>query len=126
MKWPQFFPNLDVNTKITLSIVASFATGILTYLSIFGLAGNFGRVIGAFLGIFLGRGSVILPIIFFFTGIILIRIQRNNELAQEFNGRLIWGFFFLAACVNGLLSLFMQVKTPADVERGGGLFGYFM
>jgi DNA segregation ATPase FtsK/SpoIIIE, S-DNA-T family len=126
MKWPKLLPDLDVNTKITLSIVACFATGILTYLSIFGLAGNFGRVIGAFLAIFLGRGSVILPVIFFLMGVILIRIQRNNELVTDVNSRLAWGFFFLAACLNGFLSLFMQVKTPADVERGGGLFGYFI
>jgi len=126
MKLPRILPTLDVNTKITLSIVASFAAGILTYLSIFGLAGNFGRVIGSFLAIFLGRGSVVLPIIFFITGAILIRIQRNNELAAEFNGRLIWGFFFLSACLNGFLSMIMQVKTPAEVEKGGGLFGYLM
>ena len=126
MKWPRLFPILDVNTKITLSIVASFAAGILTYLSIFGLAGNFGRVIGAFLAIFLGRGSVILPIIFFIFGIILIKIQRNNAFVAEFNSRLIWGFFFLSACLNGFLSLFFQVKTPVEVERGGGLFGYFI
>ncbi len=126
MKWPKLLPDLDVNTKITLSIVASFAVGILTYLSIFGLAGNFGRVIGAFLGIFLGRGSVILPIIFFFMGIILIRLQRNNQLVTDVNSRLAWGFFFLAACLNGFLSLIMQVRTPADVEKGGGLFGYFI
>jgi S-DNA-T family DNA segregation ATPase FtsK/SpoIIIE len=126
MKFPRILPTLDVNTKITLSIVASFAAGILTYLSIFGLAGNFGRVIGSFLAIFLGRGSVVLPIIFFITGAILIRIQRNNELAAEFNGRLIWGFFFLSACLNGFLSMIMQVKTPAEVEKGGGLFGYLM
>jgi S-DNA-T family DNA segregation ATPase FtsK/SpoIIIE len=127
MRILRFWSNLDTNSKLTLSIIVFFALGILTYLSIFNLAGRFGSIIGQFLGLLLGRGSVILPASFFLAGIVLIKIQREPELREDaVNPRLAWGLGLLIICLTGFLSMIFDVRSPARLDEGGGLLGYIV
>jgi DNA segregation ATPase FtsK/SpoIIIE, S-DNA-T family len=126
IKLPVFYPKLDDRSKLTLAIIGCFAAGLLSYLSVFELAGQFSLYVSSFLGMLLGRGSFIFPIGFFVAGFILIKIQNNSELSREVNYRLFWGILFSIFCVCGFLNLFFGVEVIADIDKGGGLIGYIM
>jgi DNA segregation ATPase FtsK/SpoIIIE, S-DNA-T family len=125
-KIPKFLPELEASTKITIAIVGSLAAGILTYLSIFGLAGRFGGLIGSILQIIFGRGSVVIPAAFFLTAVFLLRYQKNPELRSDANGRLLLGLGCFLLSFSGFLSLFFGVTNLGNSEQGGGLLGYFI
>lgn len=125
----KIFPDLDTDTKITLWIIASIAGAILLYISIwpFGnFAGGFGQVIGSFINLLLGRGSFLLPLAFVYTAAILIRVQKNQELLKDINGRVFWGIGFMLLAFNGLVSLFLNVQNLQEVQNAGGVLGYIM
>jgi S-DNA-T family DNA segregation ATPase FtsK/SpoIIIE len=123
-KIPKVGPELDLEAKITIWIISSFALSILSYLSIIDRAGSFGGFIGALIVQLLGKGSIILPIMLFWSGVVLFRLQKNLDLAKDFNSRLVWGICFILACILGFLGLIFDVQNPGDMEKGGGLFGY--
>lgn len=126
IKIPNIFPEIEVNTKVSLMIIFSFASAILTYLSIFGLAGRFGDVVGTFLSVLLGKGSGFLPLAFIFFGVLLIRIQKNVELSQDVNARLVWGIAIGILAFNGLLNIIFDVSTISQASEGGGVVGFFV
>jgi DNA segregation ATPase FtsK/SpoIIIE, S-DNA-T family len=126
IKLPVELPKIDDTSKFTLMIIGCFAAGILSYLSMFSLAGNFGSLVAAFLGMLFGRGSFVFPLGFFLAGILLIRIQSNPDASRNFNYRIFWGILLLILSINGFLSLFFGVETQADMDRGGGLVGYIL
>lgn len=127
MKIPRLFPDLDKDSKTTLSIVFCFGMAALFYLSIFDLAGSFGGVVGAFTVMFLGRGAFLLPLSFLIAGMILIRLQKNQELAEDLTGKLIWGLAMMVAAFNGFLSLAFDIQTLEDqVGKAGGVLGYIL
>lgn len=123
---PKILPELDTETKLSISIVSSFAMSALTYLSIFGFAGRFGDIVGSYLGVFLGRASGFLPLTFLFFGIILFRIQKKTELQDDVNARMIWGIAigFLVFCA--FLNIIFGVESTKTMSRGGGLIGYII
>lgn len=127
--FPKILPKLelDLQSKFTLGIIASVAFGIEIYLSLIELAGNFGDMVGTFIRNIMGRGSVFVPLFFFALAVFLIRVQRRKYLAEEINGRLIWGIIFMVWAVCGYLNLFNFVEfgDPGKSFNGGGLFGYF-
>jgi S-DNA-T family DNA segregation ATPase FtsK/SpoIIIE len=126
IKIPKIFPEIEINTKISLMIIFSFATAILTYLSIFGAAGRFGDIVGTFLGLLLGRGSGFLPLAFVLFGILLMRVQQNKDLSQDVNARLVWGISIGFLAFNGLLNIIFRVDTINEVPNGGGVVGFFV
>lgn len=119
-------PDLDINTKISIAIIICFATSILAYLSLFRLAGSFGGLVSAFLRMLVGYGALVLPLSFFLTGIILIRIQKNVELIGDLNSRMIWGFVFLFSALTGFLNIFLKINTIGEMQNGGGLLGFVL
>ena len=123
-KIPKIGPELDLEAKITIWIICSFALSILSYLSIIDRAGSFGGFIGALIIQLFGRGAVILPVMLFWTGVILFRLQKNLKLANDFNSRLVWGVSLILGCLLGFLGLMFDVQNPGDMGNGGGLLGY--
>jgi S-DNA-T family DNA segregation ATPase FtsK/SpoIIIE len=121
---PKFGPQLDLEAKLTLSIIVSFASSILLYLSIIDRAGSFGSIIGSLLILLLGRAAVLLPFGLVWLGFVLIRLQKNRELAKDFNSRTVWGLIFLLGFITGFLNVIFSVKSLDQMQQGGGLFGY--
>jgi S-DNA-T family DNA segregation ATPase FtsK/SpoIIIE len=123
-----FLPELDVQAKITLSIIVSLAGSILTYLSIIdrdgNITGSFGAIIGEIIIHLLGRASMVLPLSLFWLAVILLRLQRNLDLVQDFNARLIWGMSLLLGSITGFLNILTGVTNLGDMQQGGGLIGY--
>ena len=116
----------DAQSQLTLLIISCFAFAILLYLSIFGLAGQFGNLIGSFLTGFLGRAAVILPLMIFLFGIILIQLQRKKEIKNETNARVGWAIFLVFLVFCGVLSLMYGVQNPSQSFNGGGIVGYLI
>jgi S-DNA-T family DNA segregation ATPase FtsK/SpoIIIE len=123
---PKILPELDLDTKLSLSIVSSFAIALLTYMSIFGFAGRFGDVVAEYLGVFLGKGVGFLPIVFLFLGIMLFRIQKKVELTEDVNARLVWGIIIGFIVFSATLNIIFGVDSPSNMIEGGGLVGYMI
>ena len=121
----RFLPELDLQAKITLSIIISFAISIILFLSIIDKAGVFGGFLAVFIYILLGYAAILLPITFFYIGTVLMRLQKNMEMANDINSRMYWGFFFLLSSITGFLNIFNNVENMSQMEKGGGLLGFF-
>jgi len=121
---PKFGPKLDLESKLTLAIISSFAFGIILLLSIFDRAGDFGSMIGSLMINIFGRAAVILPFLFFYAGFIFIKLQKNIELAEDIDSRLVWGLIFELGFITGFLNVIFDVKTLGQIRGGGGLVGY--
>ncbi len=127
--FPKIFPDLDTDTKLTLAIIGSITVAVLLYISIlpFGnFAGSFGTVVGSFISLLLGRGSFLLPLSFLYTAAVLMKIQRNRDLAKKVNARIFWGIGLMILAFNGMLSLFMNTQTLQEVQNSGGVLGYIL
>jgi DNA segregation ATPase FtsK/SpoIIIE, S-DNA-T family len=124
IKIARIAPDIDSDAKISLAIIVSFATSILIFLSILGKAGTFGEVIGSFIVAIFGRAAFILPVLCFWIGLVLIKIQKNLQLGENVNPRLVWGVILLLSCFSGFLNIFFGVDSIANMEKGGGLYGY--
>jgi len=125
----KMFPQLDANTKLSISIVLLIATGAFTYLSLFGLAGSVGGTLGSFAVILLGRGAFLFPILFFAMAGVLFRIQQSGQPVEALNSRLIWGVGFIMISVNGFFSFFEGITDLEQLSQnriGGGVSGFFM
>ena len=119
---------LDIQSKFSLGIVFCLALGVELWLSISGLAGTFGGIVGQFLRTLLGRASFVVPILCFMSAIFLVRIQRRQYLAQELNPRLIWGIATMVLAICGFLNLFgwVEVGNPSLADSWGGMLGFFL
>lgn len=124
IKITKIIPDIDTEAKLSLSIILSFAFCILIFLSIMGWAGVFGAVIGSVIVAMFGRASFVLPALCFWIGMILIKIQKNLQLGEGANPRLGWGIVLVLSCFSGFLNIFFGVDSIANMDKGGGLFGY--
>ena len=128
----RLFPELDIRTQITIAIIALLATAMLMYLSILGLAGVIGGYLGTFLLNLFGMTAFLFPLGFIALAVKLMRIQEFYEHAKDdeeyvstLNSRTLTGLTFLLFSIGGLLNLFMGIDTINDIQRGGGIVGYF-
>lgn len=98
----------------------------MTFLSLFDLAGSFGQVVKSILIVGFGRGAFLSIVFFAINSIVLIRIQKNRELGDIFNARLVTGGIIMLLAFLGFLSLFFGITSPSDITQvgGGGLVGY--
>jgi DNA segregation ATPase FtsK/SpoIIIE, S-DNA-T family len=129
-KLPAVLPSLelDLQSKFTLAIVLLSALGVQLYLSLINLAGPFGAIVGQFMRNAMGRGAVFMPTACFVIAVMLVRIQRRKYLAEEINGRLVWGVIIMIWSVCGYLNLFgwIDFGTAGRTDSAGGLFGYVL
>lgn len=119
-------PNLDAESKTTLGIVGCFATAGLIILSILGQGGQFGGIIQSFTLKALGKGAVLLPIAFFVAGMILIKLQKRQDLKEDLSSRLIWGLTLIIASLEGFFSILSKIDNWDESWRGGGVVGFFL
>jgi DNA segregation ATPase FtsK/SpoIIIE, S-DNA-T family len=123
---PKITPQLDVNTKLSLAIISFLAAGILSYLSILGLAGTFGAVVSEIMHLLVGRASIVLPLGFIFAAVVLYRVQKNNDLIGEINARMAWGFIFIFSALVGWLNILNRILDLGRAQFGGGVWGFLL
>ena len=121
----RFLPELDLQAKMTLSIITSFSIAIILFLAMIHRAGVVGAFLNTFFFVLFGYAAIFLPVVAFWIGLMLMKIQKDGELANDINSRLYWGFFFLLVSFTGFLNIFNGVETMSQMERGGGLVGFF-
>ena len=122
--FPKIGPELDLEAKLTLWIISSFAFSVLFFLSIIDRAGSFGSIIGSLIIQVLGKGAIVLPLTLFWLGVVFFRLQKNIILAKDLNSRLIWGLGLMLAAFSGFLNIIFSVNNPGQMANGGGLYGY--
>ncbi len=120
----KFLPQLDIQAKVTLSIIVSFASGIILSLSLINLAGVVGGFISVFVINLLGKAGYFLPLVFFYFGWVMFKLQKNSELINDVNSRLFWGMFFMLVSFTAFLNIFWRVESMHEISKGGGLVGY--
>jgi S-DNA-T family DNA segregation ATPase FtsK/SpoIIIE len=120
----KFLPELDLEAKLTLSIITSFSISIILFLSIIQKAGVVGGAIATFLYVLLGYAAVLVPVIAFWVGLVFMQIQKHGELANDINSRLYWGFSFILFFITGFLNILFGVQRMSQMEDGGGLVGF--
>jgi S-DNA-T family DNA segregation ATPase FtsK/SpoIIIE len=123
-KLPKMGLVLDVESKLTLAIIGSFAMSLLLFLTILEKAGSFGLVVGALLFQLFGRLVMLIPVAFIWISFMLLKIQKNHDLVKDINSRLIWGIIFFFGSIAGFLNLIFKVEDIGQIVNGGGLFGY--
>jgi DNA segregation ATPase FtsK/SpoIIIE, S-DNA-T family len=117
---------ISFETRYNIYILLTFASSGLLLLSIFGLAGSFGSLIAALLQQILGRGSLFLIPALLIFGLNLMKVQKLKRANWEIDFRIGWGIFILYLSTLGFLSLLNGVRTPSEVQFGGGFIGYIL
>ncbi len=114
--------------RLNLYILFTFSGTLLFILSLFGLAGPFGDVVGNFFRTLFGRGAILVVIGFFVTGLILIRIQTKKTVGNIVSGQFLTSIFLIWLSVQGFLSIGFGITNIKDVDLvgGGGLVGYVL
>lgn len=118
-------PTFDQDSKLTLNIIACFATGIVLFLSLFMMGGTVGSYLASFLTGLLGYGAFFIPVGFIFAGFVQINLQKNQELRQDLSNRLAWGIFFMLCSFVAMINIFTRPENIQDSRvNGGGIIGY--
>ncbi len=129
--------DLDIQSKYSFFVILSIALGLLLYLSLIGLAGQFGEIVNEFFREVLGRISFFPTFVAFIIGILLVRIQRRQYLIEELNTKLIFGIILMVVATCGFLSLMSPpvtdfeywgtiIEEPSKNKFGGGVVGYVL
>ncbi len=114
---------LNPEAKRSIAIVFLFAIGILFFLALFHLAGNFGNWLNTQLSLFLGIDRYLAPFLFLAIGFTLAFPERGRLSNWNYLGLV---FFFLS--FNALLNLlFVNIERPlTDITLAGGYLGQFL
>ena len=114
--------------RLNLYILFTFSGTLLFIFSLFGLAGPFGDIVGNFFRTLFGRGSILVVIGFFVTGLILIRIQTKKTVGNIVSGQFLLSIFLIWLSVQGFLSIGFGISSIKDIDLvgGGGLVGYLL
>lgn len=114
---------LNPEAKRSIAIVFLFTLGIIFFLSLFHIAGNFGLWLNEQLSLFLGIDRYLVPFLFFLIGFTLAFPDRGRLSKWNYVGIV---FFFLS--FNAVLNLlFVNIANPlTDITLAGGYLGQFL
>lgn len=114
---------LSPEAKKSIVTVLLFAVGIILFLALFHLAGNFGAWLNLQLSLFLGIDRYLVPFLFLMIGFTLAFPDRGRISGWNYFGLV---FFFLS--FNAILNLlFVNLANPlTDITRAGGYFGQIL
>ncbi len=119
-------PRLEINHQAQKSIlvVLVFVFSLLAFLSLFNLSGQFGQFLDRWLSLIFGFGKWLVPLIFFFWGVLL---ASNKIISLKISDYL--GLFFLFISYQTLFHFFLPtVDKLSLIEEGvgGGYIGYYL
>jgi len=113
---------LSAETKKGIFIIVIFLVALLALLSLLDLAGAFGIVTNQLLGIILGWGKWIFPLLLLMWGYFLLNPDKYLLKPSNY-----LGLSFVIISYSGLLELihdFNNIQTSFTVNQGGGYIGY--
>jgi len=113
---------LSPETKKGIFIIVIFLVALLALLSLLDLAGAFGVVTNQLLGIVLGWGKWIFPLLLLMWGYFLLNPDKYLLKPSNYVG-----LFFVTISYSGLLELihdFNNLQENFTTNKGGGYIGY--
>ncbi len=115
---------LDNRAKRSIGIVIVFAFGLIALLGLFNLSGQAGLFLSKWLTLIFGFGKWLVPLIFLFWGILLV---RDKTVEVKFSDYL--GLLLLFVSYQTLFHFFLdQAEWLSGVKEGigGGYAGYYL
>ncbi|MFA7088346.1 MAG: DNA translocase FtsK 4TM domain-containing protein, partial [Patescibacteria group bacterium] len=119
---PEF--NLDEKAKRSIFIVIVLVLGFISLLGLFNLSGHFGQFISEELSLIFGFGRWLVPFIFLYWALILIRKTRRPLNFSDY-----LGLFLLFISYQTLFHFFIKPENweiSIEVGRGGGYIGFYL
>ncbi|MFA5754157.1 MAG: DNA translocase FtsK [Patescibacteria group bacterium] len=119
---PEF--NLDAKAKRSIIIVFLAVFGLISLLGLFNLSGHFGSFVSKWLTLIFGYGKWLVPLIFLYWALILIRKTRKPLKFTDY-----LGLFFLFVSYQTLFHFFIEVpdqKMAVLAGQGGGYIGLYL
>jgi len=119
---PEF--NLDERAKRSIIIVGLIVLGLISLLGLFNLSGHFGEFLSKWLTLIFGFGKWLVPLIFLYWALILIRKAKNPLKFTDY-----LGLSLLFISYQTLFHFFInQANWEATVElgTGGGYVGLYL
>ena len=113
--------NLDEKAKRSLGIVAVFAFGIISLLGLFNMSGVVGVFLSKWLTLIFGFGRWLVPLVFLFWGMLLVRNKKYEIKVSDYIG-----LFILFISYQTLFHFFIdeaQWKSTVLTGVGGGYLG---
>lgn len=113
--------NLDEKAKRSLGIVAVFAFGIISLLGLFNLSGVVGIFLSKWLTLIFGFGRWLVPLVFLFWGMLLVRNKKYEIKVSDYIG-----LFILFVSYQTLFHFFIsesEWKSTVATGVGGGYLG---
>jgi len=113
--------NLDEKAKRSLGIVAVFAFGLISLLGLVNLSGVVGIFLSKWLTLIFGFGKWLVPIVFLFWGMLLVRNKKYEIKASDYIGLII-----LFVSYQTLFHFFIseaEWKSTVATGIGGGYLG---
>jgi len=119
---PEF--NLDERAKRSIIIVGLVVLGLISFLGLLNLSGHLGQFLSKWLTLIFGFGKWLVPLIFLYWALILIRKTKNPLKFTDYLGL---GLLFVS--YQTLFHFFInQVNWEATIELGvgGGYIGLYL
>ncbi|MFA5754682.1 MAG: DNA translocase FtsK 4TM domain-containing protein, partial [Patescibacteria group bacterium] len=116
--------NLDAKAKRSIAIVFLAVFGLISLLGLFNLSGHFGGFISKWLTLIFGYGKWLVPLIFLYWALILVRKARKPLKFTDY-----LGLFFLFVSYQTLFHFFIEVpnqKMAVLAGQGGGYIGLYL
>jgi S-DNA-T family DNA segregation ATPase FtsK/SpoIIIE len=113
--------NLDERAKRSLGIVAVFAFGLISLLGLFNLSGVVGIFLSKWLTLIFGFGRWLVPLVFLFWGMLLVRNEKYEIKTSDYIGLVI-----LFISYQTLFHFFIsesEWKSTVAAGIGGGYLG---
>ena len=115
---------LDTKAKRSIGIVLVFAFGLISLLGLFDLSGQVGLFLSKWLSLIFGFGRWLVPLIFLFWGVLLV---RNKVVEVKFSDY--FGLFLLFISYQTLFHFFLdKAEWLSSIKEGigGGYVGYYL
>jgi S-DNA-T family DNA segregation ATPase FtsK/SpoIIIE len=115
---------LGDKTKNSIYVVFLAVFGLLSFLGLFNLSGQFGVFISKYLGIALGMGKWLVPFIFIYWALALV-----SKNAKTFKFTDYFGLFLLFISYQSLFHFFLEEDKWLEIAKagnGGGFVGYYL
>ena len=115
---------LSDHAKQSIGIVIVFAFGLISLLGLFNLSGQAGVFLSRWLSLLFGFGKWLVPLVFLFWGILLVRDKTVDVKISDY-----FGLFLLFVSYQTLFHFFLDEAEwlhSAQLGLGGGYVGYYL
>lgn len=116
--------NLDEKAKKSILVVFLIVLGLISLLGLFNLSGHFGQFIAKWLTLIFGFGKYLVPFIFIYWAVIIIRKEKKSLQFADYLGL---GLLFIS--YQTLFHFFLDVavwESQVEAGVGGGYVGLYL